>query len=68
MKFKEIDRPLEELSLKEINRHRGQAGLLIAQPDADVTMLSSMLCILRDRARELAPEDFGQRWPEGGAD
>ena len=59
MKFKELDKPIEELSLTETNRHRAQAALLLSEPDADVTMLVEMLCILRDRARELSPQDFG---------
>ena len=55
--MEELTKPIEELSLREVNLHRGQIVTLLTDRAGDVTGLVDMLCILNDRARELDPKE-----------
>ena len=52
-----ITGPLETMSIREVNRHRAQIGVLLCEPDVPLTELVDLLCMLTDRGRDLDPDD-----------
>ena len=52
-----ITGPLETMSIREVNRHRAQIGVLLTEPDVPLTELVELLCMLTDRAAKLDPAE-----------
>lgn len=54
----EINKPIEDLTLVEVNRHLAQCGVLLTERDIDLTNVVDVMLRLKDRKAELLRADY----------